>query len=297
MNKLLLLKFILFFTLILNSACSDKERVLDDFRTEINIQTSIIANMTRIPNFKPDGAGSFIPGDEIGLFISYKNNNQTEYRSEKYIKGTQLYWEDMNFPVNSTDFQFSASYPEVLTTTPENYIWDTAGKVSNDEKDLLLAHAVSSPKGSEKPIILQFRHALHKLVIKLERKDNSISETDLLNARVSVLGAKSASRINLLTGEIIGAINDFTITSKGSEATYLLPKQSISGLKLKFEIGECIREINFPNTTSANTSITELEDGKTLKLYFSVQKNGINLEFTDINGWESQGHIEGTIEI
>lgn len=42
--------------------------------------------MTRIPNFKPDGAGSFIPGDEIGLFISYKNNNQTEYRSEKYIR-------------------------------------------------------------------------------------------------------------------------------------------------------------------------------------------------------------------
>lgn len=300
-------KQILFITLLLcslfatHTSCTINTEVPGESRTALNITTSIMSKNTRAPQLKPDGAGNFTDNDEISLFITYNiGGNQQETRSIDFTINEQLYWEDMKFPTTSNNFRFTGCYPTApadATGNPEEYVWETQDKITESEKDLLLAEAVYSEKGSTTPIILQFRHALHKLEFKLESKDASFSQEELENASLTILGTKSASVINLRTGRVTGARNNYDFSGSGKNISFMLPEQPVSGLKLKFDIGTYSQTIDFPTQTSSGGNISDLESGKNLDLYFNIGKKGINLEFIDISGWQSQGSIDGEIEI
>lgn len=260
--------------------------------TEIRITTSIDA-LAKAPQLDQNGAGNFAPGDRFALNIAADG---FESVLKNYTVGsTELFWEDLGLPDAAGTVNFSGCYPCPETVREGTFTFTAP---STADKDLLLAKAVRTDKGSVKPVKLAFSHALHKLAVRYV-SDGSYSDEELAGV-VTSLRALSSCTVDLEKGEILEGTQTAeaeTDEVSGKEVAFLLVPQPKDGVALNVRFKGIDKTFLLPAATTEGIPLTRLEGGKTLTVELTVAKDGIRIDASQIGGWNSQGNIDGEIII
>ena len=174
----------------------------------VHITADIEGVQTRAPQLDADGAGSFEPADEWGMYTFTGDATSPTYSNQNiaYRAGNSnpLYWKDLS---ETEAVTFSAHYPRITNTMPD--IDDPAAylympQAWNHTDDLLHATATAS-KGTT--VALTFKHLMHRLVINLAAGDG-MTGTNLSSALINSVAKNGAPtmfasvEVNLLTGVV-----------------------------------------------------------------------------------------------
>ena len=277
----------------------------------VHITTDIEGVQTRAPQLDADGAGSFEPTDEWGMYTftgdatspAYSNENIT-YKADN---SNPLYWKDLS---ETEVVTFSAYYPRITDeiADPAAYIY----KPWNHTDDLLHATATAS-KGET--VALTFKHLMHRLVVNLAAGDG-MEGVDLSSALINSTARDGMStmlvgvEVNLLTGAVsYNSTTDGINLSNGFNgyADWIVAPQDLTaGAEwLKITVGEDVWYYNVPadlNTVDPGNQ-TRLESGKRLTLNLTLKKDQqtgkteVELTASEISGWGDGGTITDEVAI
>lgn len=288
------------------AGCSKNDDPGNDTRSEVNITTTIGGSANggtdegEAPGSRAtvgnDGSGSFDATDVLGLYAT--TGGATKLDNKEYTVATKLYWDDLSTTAPVT---FSAYYPRTATIAdPAAYTFNAA---TATDKDLLLATPVTKSKGEA--VTLNFRHAMHRLIINLS---TTVDGLNIADAIIELTGMNAAATVNITTGavtvgETAEADGTYTAVKKsGATTEYILAPQkvttdadwiliTIAGKQYTYKIPAQIK-----NTSGTMTAFAALESGKTLTLNLAITRDGITLTTGDIAAWDTQGKIDGEID-
>ena len=283
----------------------------------VHITADIEGVQTRAPQLDADGAGSFEPADEWGMYTftgdaaspAYSNQN-IAYRADN---SNPLKWKDLS---ETEAVTFSAHYPRITGTMPD--IDDPAAymympQAWNHTDDLLHATATAS-KGET--VALTFKHLMHRLVVNLATGDG-MEGADLSSALINSAAKDGYTptmfanvEVNLLTGAVTyGKATGSVMLSNGSNGNadwIVAPQDLTAGAEwLKITIGEDGWYYHVPadlNTAEPGNQ-TRLESGKQLTLNLKLKKNSgtgdteVELTGSNISGWDTQPEITDEVVI
>lgn len=282
----------------------------------VHITADIEGVQTRAPQLDADGAGSFEPADEWGMYTFTGDATSPAYSNQNiaYRAGNSnpLYWKDLS---ETEAVTFSAHYPRITNTMPD--IDDPAAylympQAWNHTDDLLHATATAS-KG--KTVALTFKHLMHRLVINLAAGDG-MTGTNLSSALINSVAKNGAPtmfasvEVNLLTGVVnYDRVDGSVILSNegGANADWkVAPQDLTTGAEwLRITVGEDVWYYHVPadlNTAEPGNQ-TRLESGKRLTLNLKLKKKsgtgGTEVELTgsNISGWDTQPEITDEVVI
>lgn len=277
-----------FMTILAFAACSNDDEV-NSPREEVKIVATIgsTANSKLKATFENDGSGEFETGDILYLNCSGPNSIvPVEYE----IGNTTLYWDEIS--ADGSPLNISAWYPAYYASDQEEpYL--IAGQDYNTQ-DLLMAPAVPVDRGDI--VNLQFRHVMHKLVIRLS--SDYYTEEELGEAVITLKNLKSHAMVDFDNGTVIAAeasgTDPYTI-SNGALAEIIVAPQVLSPGTGFIEIFLPAADRTF--TYKVPEGLTELESGKTLTLNFELI-NTAPLRFAPVNieaksvrveAWDNEG--------
>lgn len=283
----------------------------------VHITADIEGVQTRAPQLDADGAGSFEPADEWGMYTftgdatspAYSNQN-IAYRADN---SNPLKWKDLS---ETEAVTFSAHYPRITGTMPD--IDDPAAymympQAWNHTDDLLHATATAS-KGET--VALTFKHLMHRLVVNLAAGDG-MEGADLSSALINSAAKDGYTptmfanvEVNLLTGAVTyGKATGSVMLSNGSNGNadwIVAPQDLTAGAEwLKITIGEDVWYYHVPadlNPAEPGNQ-TRLESGKQLTLNLKLKKNSgtgdteVELTGSNISGWDTQPEITDEVVI
>lgn len=282
----------------------------------VHITADIEGVQTRAPQLDADGAGSFEPADEWGMYTFTGDATSPTYSNQNiaYRAGNSnpLYWKDLS---ETEAVTFSAHYPRITNTMPD--IDDPAAylympQAWNHTDDLLHATATAS-KG--KTVALTFKHLMHRLVINLAAGDG-MTGTNLSSALINSVAKNGAPtmfasvEVNLLTGVVnYDRVDGSVILSNegGANADWkVAPQDLTAGAEwLRITVGEDVWYYHVPadlNTAEPGNQ-TRLESGKRLTLNLKLKKNSgtgdteVELTGSNISGWNTQPEITDEVVI
>lgn len=244
--------------------------------------TTRIEALTRAPQLDQDGSGSFTPGDTFTLLAADK---EAHSRTIDYSVGaTVLYWNDLSFAQQGSTVDFAACYPtQKLDGTRFGFTLrqEAAG-------DLLLARTQGVEAGSQKPVALAFRHAMHRLVVKYSVTDSSVSASDIETSCT----ARNSCTVDLASGGIEPGESTDSFTARGETASLLLVPQAAKLVTLEIRAGEITKRCTLSELDSAPEM---LEGGKILTVNLTIQNGTIRFDGLTIEGWGDQGSIDDEI--
>lgn len=171
-------------------------------------EVSLIPNITKItesPQLNEDGSGTFNDGDTFTLYAydNAKGSSSIDYT----IGSTNLFWRNLDFAEEGEAINFVACYPpQVLKEASFDF---TVGQ--NTESDLLLAAKVQANAGEEHPVVLNFRHAMHRLAINFTIKDSSIEPESI----ETCCTAYATCKVYLPTGSLTQGEENILIPRRG----------------------------------------------------------------------------------
>lgn len=283
----------------------------------VHITAGIEGVQTRAPQLDANGAGSFEPADEWGMYTftgeatspAYSNEN-IAYRADN---SNPLKWKDLS---ETEAVTFSAHYPRITGTMPD--IDDPAAymympQAWNHTDDLLHATATAS-KGET--VALTFKHLMHRLVVNLAAGDG-MEGADLSSALINSAAKDGYTptmfanvEVNLLTGAVTyGKATGSVMLSNGSNGNadwIVAPQDLTAGAEwLKITIGEDVWYYHVPadlNPAEPGNQ-TRLESGKQLTLNLKLKKNSgtgdteVELTGSNISGWDTQPEITDEVVI
>lgn len=154
--------------------------------------------------------------------------------------------------------------------------------------DLLWASAPDVEVGTEKPVALTFRHAMHRLTVNYTILDESIDATQI----ETYCTAHASCRVQLAEGRLIQHDTKETFMALGQKVKFLLLPQSTSEVTLEIRAGKTTK---IWKLSEAGNSCPELESGKELTVELTVQEGKIVVSGLSVEGWGDQGTIEGDI--
>lgn len=278
----------------------------------VHITAGIEGVQTRAPQLDADGAGSFEPADEWGMYTFTGDATSPAYSNEniayKADNSNPLYWKDLS---ETEAVTFSAHYPRITAniTNPAAYLY-TPEKWNNTD-DLLHA-TVTASKGET--VALTFKHLMHRLVVRLTAGDG-MTGTDLSSALIYSAAENNTPtmaadvEVNLLTGAVnYGSAMSSVILSNGggADADWIVAPQDLTaGAEwLRITIGGDVWYYHVPadlNTAEPGNQ-TRLESGKRLTLNLTLKKspdtgNTVTLTGGDISGWDTQPPITDEVVI
>lgn len=248
----------------------------------ITFTTEIAA--TRAPQLEEDGSGSFTPGDTFTLYAH--DDAQGAATFDYSIGATALYWRDLAFAAEGGKVHFEACYPKHelsdggfdFTVTQ-----DAAG-------DLLWASAPDVEVGSEQPVALTFRHAMHRLVVKYTVEDPSV-EASTIETNCT---AYTSCRVDLAGQRLIQTGTKGSVSATGEQVQFLVLPQLTDEVTLEIRAGETSKSWKLSETDFA---YPELEGGKQVTVHLKIKAGEITLSGLTIEGWGDQGTIEDEIEM
>ena len=246
----------------------------------ITFTTAIAA--TRAPQLEEDGSGSFTPGDTFTLYAH--DDAQGAATIDYSIGTTALYWRDLTFAAEGGKVHFEACYPK-QTLSNGGFDFTTTQDAAGD---LLWASAAGVSVGSEKPVSLTFRHALHRLVVKYTVEDPSIDASQI-ETRCT---ACATARVELSEGRILLNDSKQTFTATNKEVSFLLLPQSAEEVTLEIHAGSVSRTWKL---TETDFSYPELEGGKQVTVNLTIADGTIRIEGISIEGWGDQGTVDDEI--
>ena len=248
------------------------------------VLTPIITKVVKAPQLNEDGSGTFNEGDTFTLYAydDAKGSSAIDYT----LGLTTLLWRDLDFVEEGKTVNFVACYPpQVLDGDRFDF---TVGQ--NSASDLLLASAVQAHVGEEQPVVLTFRHAMHRLVVNFTIKDSSIG-AESIKTRCT---AYSSCEVRLTTGSLTRGEEKETYSMDGPEATFLLLPQATQDVVLEVEVGKISKRWVL---AALDPSYENLEPGKELKVNLTITSENILFSGMTIEGWGDQGTITGDIII
>lgn len=267
-------------------ACSNSENELQPKDGRVNVVTNIEG--TRAPQLDNNGSGNFSKGD---MFLLSVSNGSQNIKSLEYAVGkTKLYWQDLNIPSGVSNVKFTGCYPKPQGVSANSFVFNAS---EAEEKDLLLTSATSVSVNSNQAVGLNFKHAMHKIVVSYTNI-SGVTEESLNEIRTSV-HAKYSCRVNLLEGTTTSEGSQSAVTNTGKSAEFYLPSQAVQGISLDVEYSGVKKTLQLSSLLSGK-GISMLDSGKVLKVNLNIGKNGVSVGNTSIQGWEDQGTIEGTVE-
>lgn len=280
-------KFVWLLAVVGSAACSQQESPAPG--SKINLSTRI-EPLTRI-SMDQTGKGSFTTGDNLQLVIS---GSSAETRIETYTVGTtELFWKDLGFATSTRQVRFAGCYPALTGGSGTTRTFDLT---ASEEKDLLLAPAVSVERGTAEAVNLSFRHAMHRLRIVYAATEDYT--TNALRQVTTRCTAKAACEVDLAAGTVsrtLSGTGTFEQAS-ASEALFLLPPQNSSDVSVTVKLDGREITINLAEwLEEAGQAQPTLEGGKELQVTMRVSKQGISFGGMEIVGWGSQGSVEGDI--
>lgn len=279
-------KIVLLLAIIVGTACSKQDT--PELGSKINLSANI-EPITRV-SLDQTGKGYFTTGDQLQLTIS---GSSTENLIEAYTVGTtELFWNDLGFATSTRQVNFAGCYP-VLEGSGTTRTFNLA---TAEEKDLLLAPAVSVERGTTNTVKLSFRHAMHRLrIVYAATEDYATDELQQITTRCT---AKSECQVDIAAGTVSQTLSGTSTfeNASASEALFLLPPQNSSDVTLTVVLAGKNVTLNLAQwLEDAGQAQTALEGGKELQVVMRVSKEGISFGGMEIVGWGSQGTVEGDI--
>lgn len=245
------------------------------------IFTTAIA-ATRSPQLEADGSGTFTAGDTFTLYAH--DGNGASAALDYTIGATALYWREIAFAQEGERINLAACYPK---QTLDKGAFDFTVTQSPD-RDLLLVTGKEAAVGSEQPVELTFRHAMHRLTVQVEIEDESADA-----ASVEILcSAHASGRFDLATGTCSLHDSKETFSVTKPEGNFLLYPQPTGGVSLEVHAGEATKQWTLSELAPKQD---ELESGKELTVKLTVRDGKILFAGMTIEGWGNQGTVDGEI--
>ena len=247
---------------------------------QITFTTEIAA--TRAPQLDEDGSGSFTAGDTFTLYA--RDDAQGAATLDYTVGSTALYWRDLTFAAEGGKVHFAACYPK--QSLSEGGFDFTA--TQDAAGDLLWASAAGVGVGTEQPVALTFRHALHRLAVKYTVEDTSV-DASKIETRCTTI---ATARVELSEGRIRLGDTEKTFTATNQEVSFLVLPQPTENVTLEIHAGGMTRTWKLSQT---DFPYPELEGGKQVTVNLTVQEEKITLAGLTIEGWGDQGSIDDEI--
>ncbi|HJA98172.1 MAG TPA: fimbrillin family protein [Candidatus Alistipes avicola] len=266
--------------MLLMGGCS-KDKVTSTTDKKISIQTTIEepANIGS-PSLNEDGSGNFAPGDTFSLLVFAPDASASQCNYQ--IGQTTLLWNDLQLNSDAQTVTFSACYP-IQALNEGKFAFDLK---TAEEKDLLWAYKSGITVGTEAPITLTFKHAMHRLVVRFT-EDSEIA-VDQIQTNCT---AKSSCTVDLMTGTLDNSSSDkATFTENGDEAVFLIVPQQPADVSLEVTAGASSKTFSLGDLAS---QYEELEGGKQLTVNLTIKEGKITIDGFSIEGWGDQGTIDG----
>ena len=279
----------------------------------VHITAGIEGVQTRAPQLGADGAGTFEPTDEWGMYTFTGDAASPAFSNEniayKADNSTPLLWKDLS---ETEPVTFSAHYPHITADIDDPAAYMYFPEKWNKTDDLLHATATASKGGT---VALTFKHLMHRLVVNLKAGDGmegaDLSSALINSATKDLITATMCARVevNLLTGAVnYDRVDGGVIHSNGGGPGAdwkVVPQDLTAGAEwLRIEVGEDVWYYHVPASLNSSNPDhpTRLESGKQLTLNLTLKKNPdtgntVTLTGSDISGWGTQPPINGTIDI
>lgn len=257
----------------------------------INIVASI-APQTRAPQLANDGSGSFSQGDKMSLFLAGDDMSSLSINYE-YGSGI-LTWGSLGLAESNAQITLAACYPQQQEILNGTFEFNT---LTAQDKDLLLAPAMSVTTGTAEAVHLTFNHALHRLDPTFT-PGNSYTNEDLKAISIS-LKAKTTCVVDGVQGKITEVKNTTgEYTARDTQASFYLVPQNTSDVTLTIGIGSDQKSLTMDKLLEQlESSQTTLEGGKRCKLTLKISREGITVEGGSINAWGDQVTADGEVVI
>lgn len=276
--------------LFLMGCSSDNEENVVETSPEFSV-VSMISPLLRAPQLDASGAGQFVTGDKNTLF--FQTAEHKALQTFVYTYGSTYHWSDIKLPQEVKECGISACYPEVQTENPAQFRWDI--RQQGENSDFLVAAPVSVVRNTNTPVHLQFRHAMHKLMVELTAKEG-VSQALLDRAVISCRNFKPVAVLDLLEGKAASAEGELSSQqSDGKSASFVLPAQEVGGMEVAVKVDGRDFVTRLADCKIAGTAVTSLESGKTLLLRIEVGQESFSVSGQNIAGWGEQGSIDDTI--
>lgn len=294
------------------TACNNDDDMLNGGSQPgvVNIVTSINGPQTRVPVLDANGAGSFQGTDMLKLAVY--GSSTGIYQANYYPGTTKLYWEDVKANAGEGNYTFAAWYNG---NEPADLVADATFDVAAaKDKDLLLATPVTVGEGAQ--VNLNFKHAMHKLVVNVTY-DGDFTGVNTNNVSIKPVGMNASAAINVQTGivtpgEATDTDGDYaaqTLTSN-SCSFILAPQKLTKGAEwLEINLDGQTLTFNVPAryTTSGSSTedLSQLNSGEVLTLNLTIKKvaGGGDDEKTEvvlttgkIAAWGNQGSYTGNVD-
>ena len=201
---------------------------------EPEAQGKIISLRSTMDNFTKATDTAFEEGDQIGLHIvipqgTYLNNKHFTYTNDALVGDETYYW----YPDESIEADVLAYYPYSATGSYSKGGYNFTVNADQSKagnftaSDLMVAATTSKP--TAEAVELPFRHALSKVVVKI---DNQLEET-IDNVWFSEV--YGTATVNLKSGDTAvsgrkGTIKTASVTTGGEQAwaLILVPQENVS---------------------------------------------------------------------
>lgn len=295
------------------TACNNDDDVLNGGQEPgvVNIVTSINGPQTRVPVLDANGAGSFQGTDTLKLAVY--GSSTGIYQANYYPGTTKLYWEDVKANAGEGNYTFAAWYNG---NEPADLVADATFDVAAaKDKDLLLATPVTVGEGAQ--VNLNFKHAMHKLVVNVTY-DGDFTGVNKENVTIQPVGMNASAAIDVKAGNVtVGEASEADGTYAAEPLTnkscsfILAPQKLTTGAAwLKINLDGQTLTFNVPAnyTTSGGSTeaLSQLNSGEVLTLNLTIKKvtggtdpdkTVIVLTTGQITAWNSQGTVEGEVQV
>lgn len=278
---------------IVLEACGNSESPLSE-QLRFSIHSSI-QGVTRAPILDSNGQGRFSEGDENTVFFQDGKGNLLKEMS--YTYGNIYYWNDFQLGNTADGLRVSACYPPVKASDTKRFSWDVTSKESFTP-DLLIAPPVEATQGITSSVSLNFKHLMHKLIVKLTPDGTTVTENDLADAHISVAKFLPKAIIDLLEATVTESTGTPSqLAQSGTNVAFILPPQAVGTIEVTVELNGRSQTFRLADCKVDNTLLSHLQSGKSFTLAISVSKTSFSITGQDIDPWGNQGEANGNIAI
>ncbi len=262
----------------------------------VRITATIAGQTDTRATMNNDGSGTFTTGDTWGMYTRLPNGTTINNNLAFAYGSTTLYWRDLG---TTQPVTFSAHYPRQTnvsegSNTPEAYRFNLLGS-NTTKRDLLFATATASP-GEE--VKLNFRHLMHRLVIRLTKDDDV--EGNLNDAVIEVSHMGNKVFVNLLDGtanaETVSA-DAILYFRTGATLDHITVPQDLSAGDswIMITLNKKNYYYNVPASLKPGSNDPyplRLESGKQLTLNLNLKKSKVVFTSSAISTWDSKDLVD-----
>ena len=293
------------------TACNNDDDVLNSGQEPgvVNIVTSINGPQTRV-EMKEDGSGSF-ENTKDKLKLAVYGSGNADYQVDYTVGTTVLYWENVETGVGTGPYTFGGWFTKTgLPATLTSFNAATA----SDPDLLLAAPATNVSKGET--VNLNFKHAMHKLVVKVTY-EGDFTGVNTGNVSIKPVGMNASAAINVQTGivtpgEATDTDGDYaaqTLTS--NSCSFILAPQKLTPdaewLKINLD-GQTLTfnvPANYTTSGGSTEALSQLNSGEVLTLNLTIkkvtgggddEKTEVVLTTGEIAAWGNQGSYTGNVD-